>query len=482
MDILSILLVILFVVNILFAGIIIFIERKDASATWAWVLILFFVPFLGFIIYIFLGQNLTRRRLFDWEGIRKIGIIDILNRQIEQISNPSFSFHNNDIDSYRDLIYMHLINNDAVLTRDNHIDVLNDGVQKFDQLKLDIDAARDHIHIQYYIFRHDRLGKELITLLTKKARQGVMVRVLYDDLGSRQLRRKHFADLIEAGGKVGVFFPSRIALINLRLNYRNHRKLTIIDGKIGYVGGFNAGDEYLGKSRRFGYWRDTHLRVKGSAVDPMQTRFILDWNQAAKEQMIAYEARYFPMKEPEGSAAVQIVSSGPDSEWEQIKNGYLKLITSAKESIYIQTPYFVPDQSLQDALRIAALSGKDVRVMIPSMPDHPFIYWATLSHIGQLLKSGAHVYIYQNGFIHAKSIVVDRHVSSVGTANIDMRSFRLNFEVNAFIYDQQTAEKLAQDFEQDMMRSDTLTIEKYEKRSKTVRFKESVSRLLSPIL
>lgn len=482
MDILSYLLPLLFIINIIFAGIIIFIERKDASATWAWVLILFFIPFLGFIIYIFLGQNLTRRRLFDWEGIQKIGIHDILNHQIKQIQNSSFSYHNKNIDPYRDLIYMHLINNDAVLTKDNAIEVITDGEEKFKTLMNDIKQAEDHIHLQYYIFRNDGLGKELIMLLAQKAREGLRVKVLYDELGSRKLRRKHFKELTAAGGEVGVFFPSKIALINIRLNYRNHRKLTIIDGKIGYVGGFNAGDEYIGSSKKFGYWRDTHLRISGNAVDPMQTRFILDWNQASKNFAIEYEARYFPMKEPNGNAAVQIVSSGPDSEWEQIKNGYIKMITTAEKSIYIQTPYFIPDESLMDAIRIACLSGVDVRIMIPRMPDHPFVYWATLSHIGQALKAGAKVFIYQKGFIHAKTIVVDRKLSSVGTANIDMRSFRLNFEVNAFIYDQESSETLAAAFEKDMLESDKLTAEKYANRSKKVRFKESISRLLSPVL
>lgn len=482
MEILSIILPLLFVINIVFAGIIIFIERKDATATWAWILILFFIPFLGFIIYIFLGQNLTRRRLFDWDGMKRIGINDILKHQIEQIRDPSFSYHNENIDPYRGLIYMHLINNDAILTKDNSIEVITDGEKKFKALIQDIKQAEDHIHIQYYIFRNDELGKEIIRVLAEKAEEGVQVRVLYDELGSRKLRRKHFKQLTEAGGEVGVFFPSKVALINIRLNYRNHRKLAIIDGKTGYVGGFNLGDEYTGYSVKFGYWRDTHLRISGNAVDPMQTRFILDWNQAAKSYAIEYEARYFPMKEPLGNAAVQIVSSGPDSEWEQIKNGYLKMITNAKESVFIQTPYFIPDQSLLDAIRIASLSGKDVRIMIPKMPDHPFVYWATLSHIGQMLKAGAKIYIYQKGFIHAKSVVVDRKLSSVGTANIDIRSFRLNFEVNAFIYDQESSEKIANDFEQDMLDAERLTEERYAKRSKKIRFKESISRLLSPIL
>lgn len=482
MDILPIFLVIIFLVNILFAGIIIFIERKDISSTWAWVLILFFIPFLGFIIYLFLGQNLTRRRLFDWDGIKKIGIVDIISRQIEQIRNPAFTFHDENVDPFRDLIYMHLVNNDAILTKDNKIDLITDGNDKFEQLFEDIRLAKDHIHLQTYIFRNDTLGKKVIKELTKKAEEGVNVRVLYDDLGSRKLMAKHFRTLTDAGGEVGVFFPSKFSFINLRLNYRNHRKLVIIDGQIGYVGGFNIGNEYLGKVKAFGYWRDTHLRIQGNALDPMQTRFILDWNQAAKKFPIDYEARYFPMKTNEGNATVQVVSSGPDSEWEQIKNGYLKMILSAEESVYIQTPYFIPDQSLLDALRVAALSGKDVRVMIPNKPDHPFIYWATFSHIGKLLKTGAKVYIYENGFMHAKTVVIDRKMSSAGTANIDIRSFKLNFEVNAFIYDRQTSEMIAQSFEQDMLNSTRLTEELYEKRSRWIRFKESISRLLSPIL
>lgn len=233
----------------------------------------------------------------------------------------------------------------------------------------------------------------------------------------------------------GSLFPSRLRPINLRLNYRNHRKLVIIDGETGYVGGFNVGDEYLGLNPKFGYWRDTHLRLQGTAVHAIQTRFILDWNQASHHHTLTYVPNHFPECEPKGNVGMQIVTSGPDSEWEQIKNGYIKMISTAKRSILIQTPYFIPDSSLLDALRIACLSGIDVKIMIPNKPDHAFVYWATLSYIGDLLKAGASVYIYDNGFIHAKTIVVDDETASVGTANIDVRSFRLNFEVNAFIYD-----------------------------------------------
>lgn len=482
MDLLYIITTILFIVNILFASVLIFLERKDAGTTWAWLLILFFIPFIGFVIYLFLGQNLTRQRLFQCEGVKKIGIEKLIRQQLNQIGKQKFDI-NETVEDYRDLIYLHLKNNDAVLTLGNEIELFTDGRKKFNQLLIDIMVAKEYIHIQYYIFRKDSLGQEIINALVKKAEEGVEVRLLYDDLGSRQLGRKDLKRLVDAGGEIGVFFPSKFALINLRLNYRNHRKLVNIDGQIGYVGGFNVGEEYVGLSEKFGYWRDTHIRISGKAVDAIQTRFILDWNQAMKRRPIVYDEKYFPAKEESnGEAPVQIVSSGPDSEWEQVKNGYIKMIMSAKESVFIQTPYFVPDQSLLDALRIAALSGKDVRVMIPKMPDHPFIYWATYFYVGELLKTGAKVYIYQKGFMHAKTIVIDRKICSIGTANIDIRSFKLNFEVNAFIYHPSTSENLAYSFEEDMTNSIQLTPELYGERSRLIRIKESISRLLSPIL
>jgi len=301
-------------------------------------------------------------------------------------------------------------------------------------------------------------------------------------MGSRGVRKKHFKELVELGGEVEAFFPSVMPLINPRLNYRNHRKIVVIDGRIGYIGGFNVGDEYLGLDRKFGYWRDTHLRIEGSSVHPLQTRFILDWNQASTNSDIEYSDRYFPAIPLKGSVGIQIVSSGPDSEWEQIKNGYLKLMAMAKDYIYIQTPYFIPDASFMDTLRIACLSGIDVRIMIPNKPDHAFVYWATYSYVGQLLKAGAKVYIYDNGFLHTKMIVVDNEASTVGTANIDVRSFKLNFEVNAFIYDRETSRELAELFEQDMLLSTELTMDLYNERTRLIKMKESFSRLLSPIL
>lgn len=469
-------------INILFALTVIFLERKKPSSTWAWLLVLFFLPFVGFFLYLLLGRQLRKKHLFRWDGRKDIGIEQLISYQIEAIENNELELRVEHIKSYNHLIYMNLKTNNSVLTQDNDIKIFVDGSDKFEALINDISHAKNHIHIQYYIFKLDNLGQRIVNALIKKAKQGVKVRVLFDEMGSRGVRKRHFKELIEAGGEVEVFFPSILPLINPRLNFRNHRKISIIDGRIGYIGGFNVGDEYLSLSDRFGYWRDTHLRIEGSAVHPLQTRFILDWNQASARNDICYAERYFPIIPQKGTAALQIISSGPDTEWEVIKNNYLHLITNAKKYVYIQSPYFIPDESFFDAIRIAALSGIDVRIMIPNKPDHLFVYWATYSYVGPLVEAGAKVYHYEKGFIHAKMIVVDDEIASVGTANIDVRSFSLNFEVNALLYDRLLAHRLAEIFESDILDCSELTFELYKNRSNFIKFKESISRLLSPIL
>ncbi len=471
-----------FILNIFLAITLIFLERRDATSTWAWLLVLFFIPFFGFFIYLMLGRQLRKKHLFRWEGRDQIGIDNLIEHQMQSIEDSSLVFRHKETENYKDMIYLHLRNNDAVLTQDNDVQIFNDGAAKFEALIHDLESAKEHIHFQYYIIRLDDLGQRILEVLIRKAKQGVKVRVLYDDMGSRSLRKRHFRELIENGGEVEAFFPAVLPLINPRLNYRNHRKIVVVDGRIGYLGGFNVGDEYLGRKKKFGYWRDTHMRIEGSALHPIQTRFILDWNQASVDHNIMYNDKYFPIIPLKGSVSMQIVSSGPDSEWEQIKDGYLKMIFRAKKYIYIQTPYFIPDVSFLDALRIACLSGVDVKIMIPNKPDHIFVYWATYSNVGYLLKAGARIFIYDNGFLHTKQIVVDDEVSTVGTANIDVRSFKLNFEVNAFIYDHDKSHELAELFEQDLLLSNELTLEKYNKRSTVIKLKESIANLISPIL
>lgn len=481
MDITQVLLSIVLVLNIIFAAAIVFLERRDIGTTWAWLLVLFFIPLLGFVVYLLFAQNLSRSKLFRWRDFKKSETSKLSEQQNNLLFSRQFHPTNESATNNLELIYLHAINNHAVYAEDNQVELLVDGEEKFNRLYQDIREAKEHIHVQYYIIKRDSTGKRLMEALTERAKSGIKVKVLYDEMGSRALTRSFFKDFLDAGGEIAIFFPSRFRLINLRLNYRNHRKMVVIDGKIGYTGGFNVGDEYVGVSKKFGYWRDTHIRVEGTAVFALQTRFILDWNQASGHD-IGYDSGYYPQPEAKGKVGIQIVSSGPDSETENIKIGYIKMILSAKKSVSIQTPYFIPDASLLDALRIACMSGVEVNLMVPNKPDHLFVYWATLSHVGEMLKAGAKVYIYNKGFIHAKTIVVDEEISSVGTANIDVRSFKLNFEVNAFLYDKEFSRRLARIFEKDIEDSKLLTLDEYSHRARWIRVKESISRLLSPIL
>jgi len=480
MEIITYLFGFIIIFNIALGFSIIFLEHKDASSAWAWLMVLLFIPILGFFLYLIFGKPLSNRKIFTWDTKSKLGVKKAVQAQMRDLEEDRFQFKDERLAEYKDLYYLHLRNDDAILTMGNQVEIFTDGNDKFNALIKDLEKAKNHIHLLYYIIRHDELGQRLADILIKKANEGVEVRLLYDDMGSRRLSRKYIRRLRNSGALVESFFPPKIPKINLKINYRNHRKLAIVDGKVGYIGGFNIGDEYLGESKKFGYWRDTHLKITGDAVLNMQTRFILDWNQASRKDIL-YEDRFYSA-EPKGNVGVQIVSSGPESDWEQIKNGYIKMIMSAKERVYIQTPYFIPDESLRDALRIASLSGVEVNIMIPNKPDHPFVYWATLSHIGDMLNAGARVFIYQKGFMHAKTIVIDGKVASVGTANIDVRSFRLNFEVNAFLYDFGLARRLVDAFHEDVRHSTQMTKKLYERRSLGIRFKESISRLLSPVL
>ncbi|KAB2477176.1 MULTISPECIES: cardiolipin synthase [Staphylococcus] len=480
--ILNIVLISAFILNLIFAFTIIFMERRSAGSIWAWLLILVLIPILGFIVYLLFGRQIQRKHIFKIDESDKIGIEMIVNEQLEALKNDDFSKGNHQIVKFKDMVQMLLYNNAAFLTTDNEVTIYTDGRQKFDALLNDIIQAKDYIHIQYYIFRNDNLGKSILTALEQKLTEGVEVKMLYDDMGSRTLSLKDFKSFRKNGGQVEAFFPSKLPLINLRMNNRNHRKIVIIDGQIGYVGGFNVGDEYLGLKKKFGYWRDTHLRIVGDAVNALQLRFMLDWNSQSTRDNLQYEDRYFPDVNSGGTIGVQIASSGPDEEWEQIKYGYLKMIASAKESIYIQSPYFIPDQSFLDAVKIAALGGVNVNIMIPNKPDHPFVYWATYNNVASLLEAGVNIYHYDNGFLHSKCIVIDDEIASVGTANMDHRSFTLNFEINAFIYDIQVAHQLRAAFENDLHVSYRLTQELYDQRSLWIKFKEGIARLLSPIL
>ena len=377
---------------------------------------------------------------------------------------------------------MLLQNNGAVLTANNRVRVFTDGKEKFASLLEDIRAATDYVHLEYFIWKDDGIGNDMRLALTERARAGVEVRLLCDGLGCAALPRRFFDEFRSAGGKVAFFFPSYLRYLNLRYNYRNHRKIAVIDGKTAYIGGYNIGDDYLGLDPVWGYWRDAAVRIQGNAVFAAELRFFLDWNYAAREDQLEYGPRYFPGITPGEGVPIQVVSGGPDTAFNPIKEEYLKMIGIATESVYLQTPYFIPDESVIDALHMAALSGVDVRIMMPDRPDHPFVYWAGMSYIRQLLDSGVKAYTYDNGFIHAKTIVIDEIAASVGSANWDVRSFRLNFETNAVMYDPAIARHLKEAFIRDLDVCSPITIERLDALPWDKKVRQSIARLFSPML
>ncbi len=467
-------------INILLAVVIVFFERRDIGSTWAWLMVLLFIPIVGFLVYLFLGRQLKQKNFYNLSAEEREYFRSAVDLQIHQLKERHF-YHNDILKKYSELLLMNIKSINALVTMNNGITIFSNGRDKFQSLFNDIRMAKKEINIQYYIIRRDSLGKKLRDILTQKAKEGVKVRVLYDEIGSKRISPSFFRELISYGGEVAVFFPSFLKLINLRINNRNHRKLCIIDGIVAYIGGFNVGNEYLGQNEKLGNWRDTHFKVKGDAINHIQGRFILDWNQATK-QKLTQDQISTPSEKHEGHSPVQIIASGPNSETEHIKNMLIKLIMSAERSVYIQTPYFVPDISFMDACKMALLSGVDLQIMIPNKADEPFVYWASLAYAGELVKYGAKILLYKNGFMHAKTIVIDQEVASVGTANIDTRSFRLNFEVNAIVYDKEVAKQLYDLFIQDCKVSSELTMDRYCKRSNLIKCKEALSRLLSPIL
>ncbi|MFS0557152.1 cardiolipin synthase [Brevibacillus sp. 179-C9.3 HS] len=468
--------------NLILAAVLIFMERRNIAATWAWLMVLLFLPGIGFIIYLIFGHKLSKKKLYRLKEGEFSHFRAAVDRQKQLLAHGDLQVNDPEMERHRDMIFMNVVSDGAFYTQDNTIQVFKEGHSLFNLMFKQMEEAREHIHLLYYILNDDDLGKQLIQLLTKKAQEGVEVRLLYDAVGSSGVSSRFLRPLVKAGGEVASFFPAKIPFLNFRVNFRNHRKLTIIDGKIGYIGGFNIGDEYLGKDKKLGYWRDTHLLIEGRAVYMLQARFFLDWNLSAAKRM--HESiDYFPEHhETNGTVGVQIVSSGPNSEKEQIKHAFLKMIYKARKKVYLQTPYFVPDESMLTALKMAAMSGVDVRVMVPGKPDHLMVFWATHSYLGDLLKSGVRCYLYEKGFLHAKTIVVDTQLSSVGTANVDIRSFKLNFETNAFLYDSQMAEQLEELFVSDLADCREITLGEYVNRPLRLRLLESLTRLLSPLL
>lgn len=423
---------------------VIFLERKNPSEALAWIVVVSLVPGIGLIIYLMFGDTIAMRLDFKFYKNKELARKEneIITKQIEDITRRKESDSLSDEDA---LSLMLLKLSKSRISSHNEVKTLINADEKYPLLFKELMEAKQSIHVAYYIISDNQSGWEFLKILAKKAKEGVEVKLIYDYFGGWFLEHRHpelLAEIKNNGGKIIRFLPT-IASSIYRINYRYHRKMVIIDQKIGYTGGINIGDEYLGKRKKCSPWRDTSIRVYGEAVNDLMQCFVEDWNLVLhykKNQATSTIPYYEPTITNNGNLTnetckMQIVKCGPEAAQEDIKDAYLKMISGAKKYVYIQTPYFIPDDTFQTTLKLAKQSGVDVRIMIPGIPDKKTVYAVTLSHMSDYLKSGGTVYKYP-GFIHSKTIVVDDKITTIGTTNIDIRSFNLDFEINAFIYDQ----------------------------------------------
>lgn len=461
----------------------IFVDTKSPAATMAWIMVLFMIPILGLVLYLILSQNIARQQIFKMTEAEKASMESLIGWQKESVRTGIKTSANEITNKWRSMISMNLEYADALLTDNSSIELIYDGQEMFNRLCDDIQNAKYTIKLCYFIVKDDFVGRRLIDLLTQKAKEGVKVRLMMDALGSRSIGRHDLKAFKKAGGKYAFFFKPLIRHMYFRINYRNHRKLAIIDNEIGYIGGFNIAKEYLGYKPKFGYWRDTQMIIRGNALTTLNERFYLDWRCASGEKLnLIQQSIKYSYKAEAGTIPAQIVSSGPESEREEVKMAMMKMITGARKNIYIQTPYLVPDEPMVESLAMAARSGIDVKVMIPCIPDHPFVYRTTLYNAGRLIREGAKVYIYENGFLHAKTLTVDDEVCTAGSTNFDIRSFRLNFESNAFVYDANVTMEMNRQFEEDIKHCREYTQEERDNIDLKEKALESISRLLTEIL
>ena len=482
---------VLWIINVIFAVWTVFRSRRSVVATWAWMLVLTILPGIGFILYLFFGRQLSQDEIFAIQKEQKETRNHYLNQQKKMLQEYDLLPRKERVPRARMLTELNLNNDDAILTFANHVKVYTDGSELFDQMIEDIKNAKVAVSLEFYTFYADKLGHRVLAALEQAAKNGAKVRVIYDTSGSRGTKPAFFDHLRELGGQAQPFISTskKHWFTTPRLNYHLHRKLVVIDHNTGYIGGFNIGDQYVNQSKKFGHWRDTHLRVEGQSPILMEVRFAMDWNTSTRRTSLPKfeldELKNFIVDrkdfESDNNVAMQIVASGPDNQRYGIRRGYEGIIASAKEYVYIQTPYLIPEDSILESLIIAANSGVDVRIMIPCMPDHPFVYRATEYYAKYLVAHGVKVYKYNDGFIHAKTMVSDSNISSVGSANQDFRSYTLNFEVNSFNYNPLLTKELKEIFEKDLEKCTLLTNEYFAKQSSWLKFKQYFSRLLSPI-
>ncbi len=456
-------------------------KNRSPNQTLVWVLALVFVPMLGLIFYLNIGQGYQRRKRYARKGSVDLARTRDMPPYQEEPAVGEALIQAHGRHPKVQLMRLLLANSKAQLSQRNRVKLLQNGKETYPALLEAMAQAKHHIHLQYYILEGGKISQQIAQCLKAKAEAGVEVRLLYDAFGSLELPGSYLRDLEASGVKTAAFGSIRFPFFAHNLNYRNHRKVVVIDGKVGFTGGVNISDKYLRDDPELGLWRDTHLRVEGEAVHGLQAIFLNDWNYVQDEEEIQGPA-YFPQEFPSQGPLVQVAPSGPDSPWWGILQAYFSAIALAEEHVYISTPYFIPDSALRMVLTTKAMSGVDVRILLPGRSDIPIQWYAAFSFVEELLSAGVKVYRYQRGFNHGKIMAVDGHFASVGTANMDLRSFRKNFEVNAFVYDAAFTQRLEQDFLADLADSELLDYETYRRRPRRQKVAEALGRLVSPAL
>jgi cardiolipin synthase A/B len=476
----SIIVEILLIITIIFVVFIVILENRNPVKTISWVLLIVFLPLIGIIFYFLLGRNYRKQKIFLKKSIKDFQNIDkYFAEQILNLKDKS-NFYNEQIENKLGIIKLLINNNKALLTEHNRVTILNNGAATFESIIEEIKKAKNSIHLEYYIIEEDTIGNTIKDLLIQKAKEGLKVRIIYDDVGSWDLSDEFIEDLEKNGIEAYSFMPVRFQKLTTRINFRNHRKIIVIDGIVGFTGGINIADRYVQGLKDIGIWRDTHLKIEGDAVKSLQVVFLIDWFFVSN-QFINSEI-YFPDQQINNKCFIQIASSGPDSDWESIMQAFFYAISTAKKYVYISTPYFIPNESILTALKTVALSGVDIRIILPLKSDSKLSYWSSLSYIEELLEAGIKVYMFKKGFTHSKLLIIDDIFCSVGTANMDIRSFDQNFEISALIYDEEVTNALKNSYIDDLNNCQQITLDEFLERPFKHRFYESFARVFSPLL
>lgn len=461
-------LTVLYILTIIGTIIVVISENRNPIRTLSWVLVLTYLPVLGLVLFYFFGQS-TRRKKHVSINYKKFA---------KEIGfDPDYLDLTEHIESkYLRLAEMNKTSSHAILFGGSDVEVITNGKTKFEKLLKDIEEAKHHIHMQYFIFMNDEIGKRVRAALMRKAEQGVEVRFLYDNVANILILPRFYNKMRKSGVLVTPFMKLRFPLLRSRVNYRNHRKLVVIDGTIAYMGGMNVGDAYeVGKK-----WRDTHLRIKGYGVYGLQYSFFTDWTSS--DQTLPLNIRdYFPPQQVYTKNLMQVLPDGPESQWPKLMHATTRLTLTAQKYLYIQTPYFLPTESLLEALQSAALAGVDVRLMVSKRSDSLYVDPAAKSYYQELLDAGLRIFEHPNKFIHAKTIVSDDYLSVIGSANMDFRSFELNFEINCYMYDKDLALLNKEIFMADLVDCEEVKPEEWEKRPRWKKSLESVMRLFAPL-